>query len=1080
MSRTIMGWIAAAILAVEILGSQILGGQARAAECEPTRAAIAELRQGARVGVETAATHVGAPVTVRWSRSGPVPRAAVFLVVATDRPVRFSGQGLYGLTPGAEAAFRFQRFAGMTRAVIPLFGEGAARQGAFDVTILAPGAAVLHWDVVGHDGCRESAGPGAARTVAIQARPGGRPALVIGDPVDRGTPSDRFVSADGARLLEAHDGRYRLADAVNGAEIAERAGTAPRFSPTGRFVAAEEQDGIAVLDAVDGTRVFTLGGTDAVAWDNADSFIAGAGSQWGTLGVVNALNPGGPGYGGTHLGPRSGGGVDDGAYRIDLENNLAAFAGPLGVIIDSLTGANLYSGTLLDLDKVPAAREQAARIARAASGFRPFTLPKVWETRGPLVFTHLGLPAPEERSPAQKALARFLAAPRKAPPIRVLAETEAATATGMNRAAWRGLPAQAETGRTAVDRFARRLAEFGFAFLPVAAPERTVGRFESGYQKELPKPQALRVAASIAAEVPAARGTFEYLDGLSCEPEQPGRFNSNINVARRWTIGGRIVWLAWRGCTEGNAAFNRPNLYVFDSTRKRVAEFTDRNARRLLRNDAEVGAPSCAYTVDSCLDNAELHGDRYLVLTSREGQAFAVYDLQTEAVVAKRFDLSRGPQLRRILLTASRDHAVQINQDGTFFVYRLAGGAQVLAGRIVDDEVVAAAPDGRFDATAEGAEMVRLRFPGQRGEHALAQFAAQLRVPGLVASVLSGRPPRPAGSLAVPPSLAATLARAGDEVRLTARAEGSAPVRTIQVYEDGLLTRQEPYPASGGTIEARFAPLPGTRWVSLLAVDETGLASAPVGRDVGPGGRRRARVLAAGVDRYDDPRVPPLTMATRDAEAFAAALDSPATGLALAARPVLLRDHEASPDALRQALAAAIDAAAADETVILFFAGHGVRDEAGRLFLATSGLRTDAIAATALPWDDLVPILSRAKGRVAIFLDTCHSGAAGTGFLATNDASASAILTGMPSRIMIFSASKGREEARELASGGVFTRAIIDVITTERDRHDLNRNGVIELSELHRGVKARVWSATQGQQTPWFARSQMVGDVALF
>ena len=86
----------------------------------------------------------------------------------------------------------------------------------------------------------------------------------------------------------------------------------------------------------------------------------------------------------------------------------------------------------------------------------------------------------------------------------------------------------------------------------------------------------------------------------------------------------------------------------------------------------------------------------------------------------------------------------------------------------------------------------------------------------------------------------------------------------------------------------------------------------------------------------------------------------------------------------------------------------------------------------------------------------------------------------MPSRIMIFSASKGREVARELATGGVFTRAIIDVITTERDRHDLNRNGVIELSELHRGVKARVWSATQGQQTPWFARSQMVGDFSLF
>ena len=82
----------------------------------------------------------------------------------------------------------------------------------------------------------------------------------------------------------------------------------------------------------------------------------------------------------------------------------------------------------------------------------------------------------------------------------------------------------------------------------------------------------------------------------------------------------------------------------------------------------------------------------------------------------------------------------------------------------------------------------------------------------------------------------------------------------------------------------------------------------------------------------------------------------------------------------------------------------------------------------------------------------------------------------------MFSASKGRElsEENQKLGGGQFTQAVASVLSGDRAKFDLNRNGVIEVSELYVGVKRQVVERTEGRQTPWLARNQMVGDFALF
>jgi Caspase domain len=114
---------------------------------------------------------------------------------------------------------------------------------------------------------------------------------------------------------------------------------------------------------------------------------------------------------------------------------------------------------------------------------------------------------------------------------------------------------------------------------------------------------------------------------------------------------------------------------------------------------------------------------------------------------------------------------------------------------------------------------------------------------------------------------------------------------------------------------------------------------------------------------------------------------------------------------------------------------------------------------------------------VIIFLDACHSGAAGNS--GTNDDAVSALLN-RKSSITVIAASKGHQESLEFGSGGAFTTALVTAISEKRQSTDTNRNGVIELAELYGAVKRQVVTITKGQQTPWLARNLMVGETPLF
>lgn len=220
-----------------------------------------------------------------------------------------------------------------------------------------------------------------------------------------------------------------------------------------------------------------------------------------------------------------------------------------------------------------------------------------------------------------------------------------------------------------------------------------------------------------------------------------------------------------------------------------------------------------------------------------------------------------------------------------------------------------------------------------------------------------------------------------------------------------------------------------------------------------------------------------LHLAVADANRLARAVGQ--SRLYQAVQSTVLADEKASHDAVLGRLDAIIASATAEDTIVVSFAGHGVRldNKLGIVLSATVG---DDIEGTSLPFEAVAARLKRALGRVIVMLDVCHAGV--TDRLSTNDDAVAQLVTDNGSSMVILAASKGRQLSSEdsRAGGGRFSLAIDRILTRDRKIYDLDRNGAISIGELYRGIKANVVRDSQGDQTPWLSRNLMVGDFDIF
>lgn len=147
-----------------------------------------------------------------------------------------------------------------------------------------------------------------------------------------------------------------------------------------------------------------------------------------------------------------------------------------------------------------------------------------------------------------------------------------------------------------------------------------------------------------------------------------------------------------------------------------------------------------------------------------------------------------------------------------------------------------------------------------------------------------------------------------------------------------------------------------------------------------PSSFSHGHALLVGVANY--PHVRPLSeKVLDDARDLAALLRSPEHCGYPASQVEILLDGGAKASDIRAGLERLAQTARADDTVVVFFSGHGGRIESGPdagTYLIPFDCESKRLKETAIRADEFTSLLARVKaGRLVVLLDACHSGGAG-------------------------------------------------------------------------------------------------------
>lgn len=303
---------------------------------------------------------------------------------------------------------------------------------------------------------------------------------------------------------------------------------------------------------------------------------------------------------------------------------------------------------------------------------------------------------------------------------------------------------------------------------------------------------------------------------------------------------------------------------------------------------------------------------------------------------------------------------------------------------------------------------------------------------------------------------------------------------------------------------------PGDNAIEVTAVDKAGNASQVV-RTVA----RAAPAVAApaappllkheqwavviGVGNYESPSVPRLKYTVADADAIYKTVIG---SMGFKKENVLLltdrSERKPTLKNIKWALGTFLSRAAKkDDTVLIFFAGHGAPEVDARglerdglaKYLIPQDADPDDLFSTALPMDDLHTIFGRIESeRIVVFLDACYSGATGGRTFTSKRTRASA--SGLDDQFLerltrskgraIVTASRATEVSIELPDlgHGVFTYYLVEGL---KGAADLNHDGIVTLQELYEYLEQQVTRKARsagGNQHP-VMKGEMEGSLPL-
>ncbi|MGH9705057.1 MAG: caspase family protein, partial [Candidatus Acidiferrales bacterium] len=458
------------------------------------------------------------------------------------------------------------------------------------------------------------------------------------------------------------------------------------------------------------------------------------------------------------------------------------------------------------------------------------------------------------------------------------------------------------------------------------------------------------------------------------------------------------------------------------------------------------------------------------------------------------WDVESGTMVARIF-TSGADSYFLIDRDG----YYISKGAnrQIsfrLAGQVY--------PSEEFDAKYDRPDLV-LKTLGATDQVLIQDYAAayqrRLQRLGITEDSIQA-------TAALPEVKIISREIRNRELHLKVEArDSSSQLRKLLIADNGVVAISSEIPPSGAakwSADVVIPLSPGSNLVNVSAVAKNGRESRRemlAAYNDQPDQKHDLYVLAVGVSRYLA-RQYDLHYPDKDAQQFAEVLQSQRSQYGQVHATVLLNEQ-----ATRAAILRAADelrSAKAEDTVILFFAGHGLVDERSQFFFGTFDVDFSDPSKSGLSWDDLDSILASFTSRhKLIMMDSCHSGeldpqpapvhpvpqsspansvvmrspggARGSHLMnESQEETSTELLTEdfedlrRGTGASVIGASAGSEFSFESESlkNGVFTHVILEGITS--GKADLNQDGKITVEELKRYAAQQVSALTGGKQHP--------------
>jgi hypothetical protein len=445
--------------------------------------------------------------------------------------------------------------------------------------------------------------------------------------------------------------------------------------------------------------------------------------------------------------------------------------------------------------------------------------------------------------------------------------------------------------------------------------------------------------------------------------------------------------------------------------------------------------------------------------------------------------------VRSVAFSSDEKRVISGSYDTTARVWDAATG-ELLALLLTadEDEWLAVTPEGFFDASSKGAEMLTI----VRGLEVFGidQFYQALYRPDLVREKLAGDPDGKVRDAAAKldlakltesgrvPNVAITSHKAQDasdvdlvtlEARLIDRGGGIGRAEwringiTVGVVEQAAGAAGQPI-----ALKQAIALDPGENTIELTAYNGANLvASVPARTTITWTGSEptvppRLYVLVVGINDYLDASLK-LTYSVPDAKTLAAALTEAGKGYYEDVIVSQVLDRDATAEKLDQVFTDLAARVRPRDVFVFFAAGHGKTLD-GRYYFLPHDLRyhTDqSLVRGAIGQDRLQAWFARILAKKAVLMfDTCEAGSLTERAKTRGGLEQKAALGRMIQATgrATLTASTATQEAYEGHGGhGVFTFALLDALA----RADLNNNGLVELAELIQHVDGLVPAITE-------------------